>query len=116
MNDGQLSPYMYDPTFILFIDTRERERFSENHIITAFHYADLEHSPFLQPLNNYTMIILYDADGKSHLEKDSVMRLAIKRLQSEDVDQPFILQGGYKVFKSRSVMVIISKPSLENSA
>ena len=97
MNDGQHCPYMFDPTFMLIIDTRVKEDFMKKHIVTARCASDLNEPMKLEPIESYTMIILYDHKGLSHNIKDSVLRQTLKDLQAQGAE-PFILVGGFDAF------------------
>jgi serine/threonine/tyrosine-interacting-like protein 1 len=97
MHDGQHCPYMFDPTYMLIIDTRVKEDFLKKHIVTARWVGELNEPMRLEELDAYTMIILYDHKGHSHNIKDSTLRQTLKELQAAGVE-PFILVGGFDAF------------------
>ena len=60
------SPPIFDTRYLYLIDCRpNRKRFEKSRIHTAIHYTDLlTDSVYLSPpLDNYTLIVLYDDDG-----------------------------------------------------
>ena len=97
MNDGQLSPYLFDPTYILIIDTRDAAFYHLSHIVTAFHVSDLEVPGKIGRLEEYTIIMLYDTNGLTYSLTDSLMTSIIPDLTTSNLD-PFILKGGYDAF------------------
>ena len=97
LNDGQLSPYRYDPLFMLIIDTRSVEDYRAQHIATARHVSDLEDARLVEPLDSYTVIVLYDHKGLSHSLTGSVLATTLEMIQSLRGDA-FILAGGYDTF------------------
>lgn len=97
MNDGQLSPYMFDPTYMLIIDTRVKQDYMIKHIVTAKHVSDMSDPIKIEPLELYTMVILYDHKGLSHNIKDSTLGKTVSNLQAQGID-PFVLVGGFDRF------------------
>ncbi len=113
LNDGQLSPYLFDPSFMLIVDTRSLEDYCLQHILTAKHISELHNPKEVEPLGYYTMIILYDHKGLSHSLKDSVMGRTLDSLQSKRI-YPFVLIGGFDLFHAKhSYLCISAIPSLE---
>ena len=99
MNDGQLSPYLFDPMYMLIIDTRCKEDYLSQHINTAIHVSELESLMTRESLVEYTMIILYDNKGLSHSLKDSTLSTIFDVLREHKLE-PFILVGGFDSFSS----------------
>ena len=97
LNDGQLSPYVMDPTLLLMVDVRESREYREHHIVTARHREDL---PDDTALSEYTHIVLYDAEGHSYSLTDSAMSETMTSLQDKGLS-PVILTGGYRTFQAR---------------
>ena len=100
MNDGQLSPYLYDPMYMLIIDTRCKEDYLSQHINTAIHVSELDYVMSRENLADFTMIILYDNKGLSHSLKDSTLSSIYDVMHEKKLD-PFILVGGFDRFQAR---------------
>ncbi len=97
LNDGQLSPYLFDPSYILMVDTRSLVEYKKDHIITAVHYSNLENPVLIQPLNNYTIIVVYDKNGLTYSLTDSPLSKRLEEYKQKNLE-PYILEGGYDVF------------------
>ena len=95
-NDGQLSPYLFDPSFMLIVDCRTIADYKQNHVVTSVHYLDVESSPLVEQYENYTYIILYDETGHSHCLKESVLTQASDKIKAGLKDNGFVLEGGFK--------------------
>jgi protein-tyrosine phosphatase/rhodanese-related sulfurtransferase len=100
MNDGQLSPYMFDPLFMLIIDTRSLDDYDKMHISTAVHATDLHDESKTKSLENYTLIVLYDHKGLSHSLSQSVLTSTMNSIHSQGMEA-FILAGGFDCFRER---------------
>jgi protein-tyrosine phosphatase/rhodanese-related sulfurtransferase len=100
LTDGQLSPYKFDPTFMLIIDTRAYEDYERLHIVTAHHVGVLADEEVIEPLETYTMLILYDHKGLSHTLRDSILSHTQKRLRRQGFN-PFLLRGGFDAFQKK---------------
>lgn len=101
MNDGQLSPYMFDPLFMLIIDTRSMDDYQLQHISTAVHVSELSMSTNkIEPLESYTLIVLYDHKGLSHSLLESALSKTVLAIQSQGIE-PFSLAGGFDNFHIR---------------
>ena len=100
MNDGQLSPYLFDPSYLLIVDARDEVLYRASHIVTAHHAADLVHPEDLDyPLTAFTSIVLYDAAGSAHsLADDSPLAQLHAQLAALPGVQPVLLWGGYDAF------------------
>ena len=60
------SPALYDTRYMYLIDCRlNKSKFEKSRICTAIHYSDLlDDTLYLSPpIDNYTLIVLYDDDG-----------------------------------------------------
>lgn len=97
MNDGQLSPYLFDPNRLLIMDIREEEMYRESHILTAIHLSELEKTDKITNLGSYTIILLYDANGLTYSLTDSTMSSLMNKLTRRKYS-PSILKGGFDEF------------------
>ena len=97
MNDGQFSPYILDVAYMLIVDTRSLSDYRQSHVVTALHVSDLDNDAIVQPLESYTVVILYDHKGLSHSLRDSIVGRTTRWLRSAGID-PFILVGGFDEF------------------
>lgn len=97
LNDGQLSSYMFDPTFMLIVDTRMAEDYFKQHIVTAIHMSNLTNAHKMEPLHAYTMVIVYDNKGLSRSLKESTLSKIIKDMLAQGT-HAFIVQGGFDRF------------------
>ena len=100
LNDGQLSSYMYDPTYMLIVDTRMEEDYFKQHIVTAVHVSNLTNRHKVEPLHNYTMVILYDNKGLSRSLKDSALSKTVNDMLIQGI-HAFIVRGGFDAFHAK---------------
>lgn len=101
MSDGQKSCYLFDPLFLLLLDTRPLESYKAGHINTAYHLSDLfEREQDFEPFEEYTLVVLYDEDGLSYSLTNSELSQAMDELIGRKSDA-FVLEGGYKEFHMR---------------
>ena len=100
LNDGQLSCYMFDPTYMLIVDTRMAVDYFKQHIVTAVHVSDLTDTHQVEPLHDYTMVIVYDNKGLSRSLKDSALSKAVKEMSVQGI-HAFIVQGGFDSFQRK---------------
>ncbi len=101
LNDGQLSPYLLDPSYILILDARDKEKYTASHIITAFHYTELDTSDFIyEDLSAYTIILVYDDNGLTYSLTDSPLSKTFQKIKSKGFDVN-ILHGGFEGFNGK---------------
>lgn len=100
LNDGQLSSYIYDPTYMLIVDTRMEEDYFKQHIVTAVHVSNLTNRHKVEPLHNYTMVILYDNKGLSRSLKDSSLSKTVNDMLIQGI-HAFIVRGGFDTFHAK---------------
>ena len=100
LNDGQLSSYMYDPTYMLIVDTRVAEDYYKLHVVTAEHVSNLTNTDKVEPLHTYTMVIVYDHKGLSRSLKDSALSKTVKDMLTQGT-HAFIVKGGFDSFHDK---------------
>ena len=101
MNDGQKSCYLFDPSFLLIIDVRIKEDYLKNHINTAHHVSELQQNlSGFGPMDEYTLIVVYDEFGMSYSLTDSKLSIAMDQLIAKKADA-FVLEGGFRAFQLR---------------
>lgn len=100
MNDGQLSPYLFDPMYMLIVDTRPKEDYMAQHINTAFQVSEMEEHLKHQSAEEYTLIVLYDNKGLSHSLRDSTLSHMYDTLRAQKVE-PYVLTGGFDTFQTK---------------
>ncbi|XP_071505416.1 dual specificity protein phosphatase 2-like [Diadema antillarum] len=100
MNDGQRSPYLHDPCYMLILDCRDREAFNELHITTARHSSavDTEYDCLLAQgrLEKFMMVVVYD-DASTTQKVEPGLADFVQRLKGANVDVQ-ILRGGFCSF------------------
>lgn len=100
MMDGQGGPFIHDKEYLLLLDTRSEEEYASMHVITAIKSTELENAFMSTPVKNYTYVVLYDGNGKSHSLKDSKLTLLQEKMKSEGVDCEILLDG-FDSFKAK---------------
>ncbi|XP_038061814.1 dual specificity protein phosphatase 10-like [Patiria miniata] len=99
-NDGFLVPFIHCHEYMLILDAREQDPFSESHIMTARHHTaiDTDFDCLLAAgkLRKHTHIVLYD-EQSSATETGQVLQSLASRLREEELD-PVILIGGFRAF------------------
>ena len=108
MNDGQLSPYKFDPSLMLIVDTRLVEDFNQLHIITSYHADVIEQEQNLLLLETYDMIILYDAQGLPQNYEDSILGSTFQKMKKQNPNT-FALEGGFDAFQNKHPYLCSSK-------
>ncbi|CAH1794842.1 unnamed protein product [Owenia fusiformis] len=99
LNEGRIDMYLYDPGYILLIDTRTLGEYNQGHIITALHHSMLSNFMLTHTLRDYFHIILYEnGDGDTPDESSNVSN--VKNKFPSDLES-LILQGGFKAFEKR---------------
>ncbi|XP_013392323.1 probable rhodanese domain-containing dual specificity protein phosphatase [Lingula anatina] len=96
--EGHTSPYLFDPHYVLIIDTREKEEYESLHIITAVHVTVLSESLMVSDFSKYVHIILYDKDGRTHCLTESPMSQLQMRLKDFE---PEVLEGGFDAWLTK---------------
>jgi len=74
MQSNSNNPPIYDTRYLYLIDCRlNKKKYEKSRINTAIHYTDLLNDTVYlsQPIDNYTLIVLYDDDG-TYLTSSSI--------------------------------------------
>lgn len=100
LNDvSRYSCHIYDPLYLLLLDTRSVQDYQTNHIQSAFHVSAVNVAIINQNLQKFSNIIFYGADGKLD-ENDQFVEHAVGLLEDHDIDYD-ILTGGFREFHER---------------
>ena len=91
LNDvSRYSCHIYDPLYLLLLDTRSVQDYQTNHIQSAFHVSAVNVAIINQNLQKFSNIIFYGADGKLD-ENDQFVEHAVGLLEDHDIDYDIIL-------------------------
>jgi len=102
--DGFYAPYMTNPDYLLLVDTRDESAYLDDHILAARWHGHLPLEK-LPDYTNYTLIILYDQDGRGITTEDSIIKHLLIRMKKNRLDPMAVCGGINQITQSLPYMV-----------
>jgi len=91
---GFVSPYIYNPNYMLIVDFRTIEEYKKSHILTAVHHSHMRwDTSTMTDMQKYSYVVFYDHDGTAAANIYSNITSIITNLTVARIEVSCILGG-----------------------